>query len=601
MKIVQITIFTLILGVLAASGQTAGSKVEIAQNSPENIVKRSSAADETPVDSRTAPPLLQRVGVDAQQSTSLSLQEAIRKALENNNSIEVARQDVRIAESTLRSLLGLYDPVFTLNPSYINTIRPVDSTFGGADTSGSTRSQQFVLNSNLQHFIKPGGGNYSVNFNNNRTKTSATFSQLNPTFNTDLGITYTQPLFRGFRVDANRRQIRIQRKVISQSDADFRRQTIDTIAQVQRVYWDLVFALRDQQNKVLNLNLAKENLRQVEAKISAGSEAPLARAEVNTQLATREGEVLLAAQQVSITENIFKQLIIRDPNSPDWSVQYVPTDNPVVSEEAVSLDEVVKNAISNRPELKRLKFAMEISDIDIDYFKDQLKPQIDLNTSYTLFGLAGTPQVPTNDTLVPLIAGNPLTSADAFLLQQLLILNPGIQIPNVTIPSSLPPRFVGGYRKSLSNLFSNDYRTFSAGVTISFPLKNTAARADLATARAQRTRLEAQTRTQEQTVIAEVRDAVQSVETSRQRIFTAKRARENAQIQLDGERKLFELGRSTTFLLFQRENELANARNAEIRAETDYNKALADLQRATSTTLVSNNVQVTSPVSNTGQ
>ncbi len=130
---------------------------------------------------------------------------------------------------------------------------------------------------------------------------------------------------------------------------------------------------------------------------------------------------------------------------------------------------------------------------------------------------------------------------------------------------------------------------------ISFPLTNQSARADLATARAQRTRLEAQTRTEEQTVIAQVRDAVQSVETARQRIFTAKRARENAEIQLAGERKLFEMGRSTTFLLFQRENELANARNAEIRAETDYNKALADLQRATSTTLAVNNVQVTSP------
>ena len=101
-------------------------------------------------------------------------------------------------------------------------------------------------------------------------------------------------------------------------------------------------------------------------------------------------------------------------------------------------------------------------------------------------------------------------------------------------------------------------------------------------------------------MIAEVRNAVQSVETARERVLTARRARENAEIQLNGERKLYEVGRSTTFLLFQRENALTNARNAEIRAETDYNKALADLQRATSTTFRANNITVDSPVDDDG-
>ena len=75
-----------------------------------------------------------------------------------------------------------------------------------------------------------------------------------------------------------------------------------------------------------------------------------------------------------------------------------------------------------------------------------------------------------------------------------------------------------------------------------------------------------------------------------------RRARENAEKQLEGERVKYELGSSSTFLLFQRENTLANARNAEIRAETDFNKALADLQRATSTTFRANNIEVSSPV-----
>ena len=87
-----------------------------------------------------------------------------------------------------------------------------------------------------------------------------------------------------------------------------------------------------------------------------------------------------------------------------------------------------------------------------------------------------------------------------------------------------------------------------------------------------------------------MRNAAQALETSRRRVLAAGEARKNAELQLAGEQKLYQVGRSTTFLLFQRENALAQARNNELRAQTDYNKALADLQRATSTTLQANNI-----------
>lgn len=601
MKILQYTIFTLFLGVLTITAQTNGSKNTIAKNSPDMAGKKTEAAVEPAGDEEgsTAPisvrSFLGRAGVDSQQNTALSLNDAIRKALENNNEIEIAKQNVKIAESTLRSRLGFYDPIFTIAPGYSDDVQPVTSTFGGGGSSGTTSTKQLVLNSDVTHNIKPGGGNYSVFFNNNRVKTSATFSQFTPTYNTDLGITYNQPLFRNFSIDSTRQQIRIQRKRVAQSDADFRARTIDIIRQVQTSYWDLVFALRDQQNRVENLDLSRENLRQVRVKIKAGSVAPLAEAEVLTELANRETDVINAAQLVANAENALKQLILRDPNSPEWSAQITPSDRPSFGEDKIDLDAVVKDAITNRPELSRLRIEREVSDINIQYFRNQLKPRIDLNASYFLAGLAGTPTGSLDAVTLPLIGGDPLTDPDAFLLQQLRILNPGIVVPNVVFPSSVNPRFTGGYAKSLRNLFSTDFRTINVGVTISFPLKNQTAKANLATAQAERTQLEASTRSREQEVIVEVRNAVQAVEAARQRIFSAREALKNAQIQLDGQRTLFQLGRSDTFLLFQRENQLAAARNALIRAETDYNKALADLQRATSTTLTMNNIQIDTP------
>jgi outer membrane protein TolC len=127
-------------------------------------------------------------------------------------------------------------------------------------------------------------------------------------------------------------------------------------------------------------------------------------------------------------------------------------------------------------------------------------------------------------------------------------------------------------------------------------LKNKTAEANLAGARIQKEQLEASTRAQEQSIELDVRNSAQAVETARMRVLSARDARVNAELQLEGEQRLYQVGRSTTFLLFQRENTLANARASELRAETDYNKALADLQRATSTTLRANNVIVNNPV-----
>jgi outer membrane protein TolC len=142
---------------------------------------------------------------------------------------------------------------------------------------------------------------------------------------------------------------------------------------------------------------------------------------------------------------------------------------------------------------------------------------------------------------------------------------------------------------------SLDTRNITVGVAIQFPIRNTTAKANFAGARIQGEQLAASLRSQDQVIEVDVRNAAQAVETSRRRVLAARDARVNAEMQLEGEQRLYQVGRSTTFLLFQRENALTNARNAELRAETDYNKALADLQRATSTTLRANNVLVDTP------
>lgn len=540
-----------------------------------------------------------RVGIQTANTVPLTLEDAIRRALINNNNIELTRDDVRFQETQIRSVLGLYDPVFSVTPTYTT-----NSTTGSRETSGTGATHDFSINANLNQLLRT-GGNYTAFFNNLRTENA--FSQAEASSgavtgstsalnSSSLGFRYVQPLFRNLKIDNTRRNLRIARRRLEQTDADFRRQAIDTISQVQRAYWDLVFAIRDQQNRIANLNLSQENLRNVEARIAAGASAPLAKAEVETELANRESDVLLATQQVSIAENLLKQLILRDAVAPEWAQSWLPTDKPVIAPLGISLDDAVKDAMDNRFELRRLKFAQDINEIDIDYFRNQTKPQIDLNTTFSLDGLARSAR---NEE----ITTNRFTSVgDLALLNginQVRVL-PQIGLPVIPNDQIVIPRqpdfLFGGFSRSIGNLFRTDAPNYSVGVTISFPFRNQTAKANLAGAQIQKNQLETQVRSQEQVVIVEVRNAVQAVETSRLRVLASRRARENAEIQLEGERRLFDSGRSTTFLLFQRENALTNARNAEIRSETDYSKAVSDLQRVTSTTFRVNNITVDSPI-----
>lgn len=566
---------------------------------------------------RRVPPLpsLVRLGVENDQTLPLSLNEAIRRALENNNDIEVARGDVRFAESALRSLEGVYDPILQITPQISSFVTPQSSSLSGSGQSGTVSRTLLDFGPSVTRQFQTGGGQYQFFFNNTRETTSSTFAQLSPTYSANLGVTFTQPLLRNRAIDNNRRQIRIQRKRLEQSDADFRRRTIEVIAQVQRSYWELVFAMRDQQNRISNLNLIREQFRQTEQRIVAGATAPLERAEVQTELSNRESDVLIASQNVSVAENNLKQLILRDPQAREWSTAIAPIDEPPFdANKPINIKDALDEARANRPELRRTRLQQEITDIDIKYYRNQARPRIDIQSTISTTGLAGSP-VSATGTLtgasssaftgtgqIPLINGDPQTSATAFLLSQVNQLRAAQGLPNATVPlvtqqtSSVPSNLVGGYASMLRNLLSLSTRNIVVGVAFQIPLHNKTAQANLAGARIQGEQLLASMRAEEQAIEVEVRNAAQSAETARRRVLAARVARESAELQQEGEKRLYQVGRSTTFLLFQRENQLTNARNLELRAETDYNKALADLQRATSTTLRANNVIVNTPL-----
>lgn len=273
------------------------NEIDSRLNDAETILRNSELQSTEP---RPLPPVPQvkRLGTGA-GVISLSLNDAVRAGLDNNNDIEIARDEVRFAETNLRALRGIYDPVFTVTPVLDYSVSPTSNLLGGSRLNpGRVRQTDFFVNSSVNQLFTRGGGSYSAFFNNLHRSTDSSLTALDPYNSTSLGVTFTQPLFRNFRIDRARRDIRVQSRRIEQADADFRQKTIETVAEIQRAYWNLVFTLREQQNRLNNIELVREQYRTVEGRIKEGHSAPLERVQVEAELARQETELLRASRSV---------------------------------------------------------------------------------------------------------------------------------------------------------------------------------------------------------------------------------------------------------------------------------------------------------------
>jgi len=245
----------------------------------------------------------------------------------------------------------------------------------------------------------------------------------------------------------------------------------------------------------------------------------------------------------------------------------------------------LKTAMENRPELQQSTVLQEINKIDQRYFKDQTKPAIDLVGSYGVSGLAGTVS---SNVVNPFTQSNLLVRQRVDELSAIVGLDPLPVIP----PQTFSPDLLGGYGQSLQNLLANRYGTARVGVQINLPLRNRTAEAQLGRSLVEGERLGTQREQLEQTIQVDVRNALQSVRSSEARLRAATATREANEQQFASEQRKLDAGQSTTFLVLERQTELTESRAMELKAQTDLNKAIADLQRATGNSLRVNSIVV---------
>ncbi|NOT46738.1 MAG: TolC family protein [Acidobacteria bacterium] len=538
-------------------------------------------------------PDLGRVGVDMTDQQSLTLAEAITKALENNKDIEVTRKNVKVAEFDLKAARGYYEPKFSGQAYYERAKTPVFSFFGGGPNFSLTQSN-IVGNAGINGAFRRTGATYSVTANNGRNTTNNIFTSVNPTYTSSLSFQFTQPLLRGRRFDQPRRAIEIAKRNLSLTDTQFRQRTIETIANVQRAYWDLTYALRNLQVQRDGVKDAKDQLEHNKRLVDEGQLAPIDVLAAETQVANFEQSVYDALNVVGTAENNLKNLISPNRNDAIWGRSVTPVDSVDLAPPVTTLSQAIDAAMQNRPELEINQAQKDINALDQRFYKEQGKPQIDLVANYTLTGSAGT----FNPNVVNPFSGTGTTTAINQLIRNnnlLLVTNPGLtpidQIP-VTQTPTLPDSLNGGYGGALGNLFANRYPTLRVGVQFNLPLfGDRTSRAQYGKSLVEGEKLNVQREQLEQNIQVDVRNALQSLRTAEARLRAAAIARENSVKQYESEQRKLDNGQSDIYKVLERQTALTTARSNELRAQTELNKSIADLQRATGNSLKANNVE----------
>jgi outer membrane protein TolC len=476
---------------------------------------------------------------------SLSVDDAVALALEHNLGIQVGRLDPQIQDLAIAQTRASWAPTFTSGLANTSITSPVTNTFAGGQTE--VTDSRLVADLGVNQVL-PTGANYSVAWTSTRSTTSNFFNNFNPQLRSDLSFNVSQPLLRNFKIDNIRQQLAVNSKLRESSDIELRATITRTVRNVRNAYWDLSAAVANLAAQRQSLALAQRSLADNEKRVQIGTMAPIDIVEAQAEVARNEETVIVAESTIRQAEDRLRTLIF-DTAAPDfWTMEIQPSDAPAFEVLPVDVDAAVRHAMENRSDLKQAKNGLERDDVSIRYLRNQILPDINAEASYGVVGVGGSQL-------------QPLTSFPV-----------GGLVPQRTVVSQR------SYGAVLADVFGNAFPTWTIGVQIGYPIGTSTSEANLARARLQYTRAQTELRNLELQVVTQVRDVARQVETNQKRVGSARAARELSERRLEAEEKKFAAGLSTTFLVFQAQRDLSQARTAEIRAILDYNKSLVDME-----------------------
>jgi len=481
----------------------------------------------------------------AETTRRLSIDEAVKLALEQNLGIQIQRIDPQISDVGISQARSFWSPQLSSNLSRQSQSQAATNSFAGGQTvDNSTFASQVAISQQL-----PWGAFYSANWNSSRFSSTSLFQDFKPLLSSNIVAQFSQPLLRNYSIDQIRQQVQNSQKLRDLSDIQLGAVITQTSRNVRNAYWDLSYAIDNLTAQQESLKLAQQSLSDNRKRVEIGTLAPIDIVQAQAEVASNEERVILAEAAIKRAQDNLRTLIL-DPATPDfWTTAFQPTDAAPFNELGVDTEAAVRNALDKRSDLKSAKNSIERSDVDIRYLRNQILPDINAQATYVTRGVGGTQFSRAN--LEAAAAGLPVTR----------------QVINAR-----------GFGTVLGDVFQSAYPDWTVGVQISYPLGTSTAQTNLARAKLQYQQAQTQMKNLEMQVAGQVREFARQVQTNQKRVLSARASRELQEKKLEAEEKKLAAGMSQSFFVFQAQRDLAFARTAEIQAIADYNKSVVDFE-----------------------
>lgn len=555
-----IVALSLVATASAASAQKPGT---ITDEHVQELIRAAAARAGVMAHGRTLTP--QGTPGAGARTVQLTLDDAIKLALDRNLDIAVQRLNPQTFDYSLASLRAVFRPALTSQLGTQSQVNPVGNTLAGlpAGEKGITQALG-TFNGGLTQNLPWGGGGYVVTLNNVRSTTNSLTSTLNPSFSTNYSFQYSQPLLRGFRIDDTRQQLVVTRLNQDISEIQLQALIINTVSNVRNAYWDYVFATQSVEVAKRSVDLAEQLVRDNQTRVEIGTMAPIDIVQAQSQAATQRQNMATAEGTRRTAELTLKRLIVSGTEDANWTTAIDPVDRPDFVPAPIDAEGAVRRALENRTDLQQARKSLQVNDVTLKYLRDQTLPDAALVARYGLIGRGGTQLIRTG-------SGTGGAGGSA---------NPITQ----TIP--------GGYADALSTMFAQDFPAWNVSLNISYPLGQSSAEAAVARARIQQNQVAAQLKQIELQIATDVTNAAVQAQNNVERVQAAKLASELAQRQLEAEQSKFEVGMQTNYFVVQAQRDLADAQNNELQAVLAYRRSLVELERLQQTSLSSSNITI---------
>ncbi len=460
--------------------------------------------------------------------------------------------------------IGSYDPILTSTLSIEHLVSPTASPFSGATTLAQNTA---TANFGWVQYL-PTGTTYSVTFNNQRQTTNSFFTQLSPIISSGMRITFTQHLLQGLSINANRRFITIAKNNREISDVAFRSQAINTVAQIENIYWDLVSAYDDVRVKERSLTLAEKTLSDNKKQVEIGTLAPIEVTRAESAVASGQQDLIVSQTNLQLQQLLMKNALTRNMTDAQLAAApVIPTSTMELpkQEPVVPIQDLINDALQHSPDLAQSRIDLTNRDLTKRAARNELLPTVDLVAWYGAAALAGN----TN----PLAICSP-TNQTSFCIPPANVLTPT------------------GFTDAFSNLFGYNAPDYAVGLSVNIPIRNRSAQADQVRSELEYRQAQVRSQQLQNQIGIQVRNANFSVQQNRARVDAAMSARQLAAESLNAEQKKYALGASTNTLVLQAQRDLAQAEANVVTAMSAYEKSKVELERVMGLTLTHNGIEI---------